>query len=271
MRIKNKIKIKSKILMTVFLVAVVGVLFNFLPKNSVADSTKNMLGWIWGGADDGAGINSGVGWISLNNSSAGGTVNYGLNIPSADGNLSGSAYSENMGYIAFDNADGLLDGCPDGVCRAYREGNDIKGWARFSDIARNLTNAGGNSGWIRLSGTAQNGSHYGVTIDLSGKKTMGYAWSDEFGYISFNLVINCATMPADLSNHCILLPTGNSCSDQANCDKNITTGTYACKNIDANGCVAQTDCSDPCPAPVTEQCPGCQIEIKRGGWLEVAP
>ncbi len=144
----------------------------------------SVYGWLWGGSDDGAGINTGIGWISMSNTTGGGAISYSVSIPVDDGDLSGYAYSENMGYIAFDNMAGYLTGCPSGTCAAYREGDTIKGWARFVGIADAGVNAGGNEGWIHLSGTAQDSSPYGVTINPDGTLS-GYAWSDEFGAIYF--------------------------------------------------------------------------------------
>lgn len=161
---------------------------------------ENVTGWIWGGSNDGnitgqGVISSGVGWISMNNTNMAGAVSYGVNIPFTDGNLSGSAYSENLGYIAFDNSNGYLNGCPipDAThsCNAYREGNSIKGWARFVEISKAsvIGNSGGWLGWIRL-----NGPSYGVTIGNDGKLS-GNAWSDELGVISFSGPGYGASMP----------------------------------------------------------------------------
>jgi hypothetical protein len=151
----------------------------------LAHTSDSATGWLWGGSDDGAGITTGLGWISMNNTNQGGSVLYGVDVPLSNGNLSGYAYSENMGYLAFDNSAGYLTGCPDGDCRAYREGNSLKGWARFVEIADAGTNAGGNTGWIHLSGVAQDGTSYGVSINTDGSFS-GYAWSDEFGAIDFS-------------------------------------------------------------------------------------
>ncbi len=148
---------------------------------------ENLAGWAWGGNDDsnatGKGvIASGLGWLSMNNTNAGGGVSYGVNVPLADGDLTGTAYSENLGYIAFDNSGGYLAGCPDGNCVAKRVGNSLQGWARFVEIAKAsaIGNSGGWSGWIKL-----NGLSYGVTIGSDGKLS-GSAWSDELGWISFS-------------------------------------------------------------------------------------
>ena len=184
-----------------------------------AGTSENVSGWLWGGGTefDGAspwdGTNTNVGWISANSLNlncdtnqdglsdntdpsisvscppTGQTVgNYGMNIPTADGTVTGNAWSENIGWISFNGTD--LIGCPDGNCTARRIGNNIEGWARIISIRDAL--AAGNSGgwpglpwqgWVKLRGTAQDGSSYGVSI--SGNTFLGYAWSDELGWIDF--------------------------------------------------------------------------------------
>lgn len=82
--------------------------------------------------------------------------------------------------------------------------------------------------------------------------------------------VNGTKLP-DKRNECRLFLTGNLCLEEENCGKMLMTKKYACKTIDYNFCMSETNCSDPCPDPIMEQCPGCQLEIKRGGWIEVAP
>jgi len=148
----------------------------------------NTTGWLWGGSDDGAGNNTGVGWISANNTNpgAGGSVSYGLNIPPGDGNLSGYAWSENIGWIHFDPAGPYpTTGCNPSPCpttSVQRSGNNLTGWARIIGIKDALAvgNSGGWQGWIKLGGAI-----YGVTIDEDGYLG-NYAWSDELGYVDFS-------------------------------------------------------------------------------------
>ena len=134
----------------------------------------NVTGWLWGGSDDGAGNNTGVGWISVNN------TNYGVSIPSSNGAVSGYAWSENIGWISFNSGD--LAGCV-GASGARREGDFLKGWARIMSIPQAGANAGGWLGCISLSG-----SNYGVQISKMlgvGSGSHTYAWSDELGWIDF--------------------------------------------------------------------------------------
>lgn len=146
-----------------------------------AGTGESGQGWLWGGSDDGAGSNTGVGWISINNTNQGGAVNYGLGIPTGAGNVSGYVWSENIGWISFNSSD--LGGCPSGTCSARREGDNLKGWAKIMSIPQAGANAGGWQGWVSLSG-----SNYGVQISKMlgvGSGSHTYAWSDELGWIDF--------------------------------------------------------------------------------------
>jgi|GEM_PF-1809941 len=146
-----------------------------------AGTSDSGSGWLWGGSDDGAGNNTGVGWISVNNTNQGGAVSYGLSIPSGTGDISGYAWSENIGWISFNAAD--IAGCPQGSCKAEKiAGNNFKGWARVLGIRDALAvgNSGGWQGWISLSG-----AQYGVKINAD-NTLAGYGWSDELGWIDFS-------------------------------------------------------------------------------------
>lgn len=150
-----------------------------------------IIGWLWGGSEDASiggttgtidGNETGLGWISMSstNPGAGGSVSYGVRIGD-DGKLSGYGWSENIGWISFNESD-LVD-CPSGTCSARREGNYLRGWARIMSIPQAGANAGGWQGWISLSG-----ANYGVEIskmDGTGNNPT-YAWSDELGWIDFS-------------------------------------------------------------------------------------
>lgn len=143
------------------------------------------FGWLWGGSESVSddvmnGTESGFGWISMNDTNAGsGGGNYGVNIPSADGALSGYAWTEHYGWISFNGAD--LAGCVPALGQAARTGNNITGGARILSIRDAGTNAGGWDGCVSLSGSTPN---YGVTV--SGSALAGYAWSGELGWIDFS-------------------------------------------------------------------------------------
>lgn len=167
-----------------------------------AGFSDNVYGWIWGGSEDvnigptgtlNDGNETGLGWISMNNVDESGNIidgvnSYGVNIPDADGDLSGYAWSSNLGWIDFNNID-----CPIGIpgnCTARREGNNLAGYARVVSIENDLAigNSGGWEGFISLSGVADDGSLYGVDIakmDGIGSNPT-YAWSNELGWIDFS-------------------------------------------------------------------------------------
>lgn len=210
----------------------------------------NVTGWLWGGSEDcdmdrngfrdvlcggdntntpvgttGDGLingnETGLGWISVNgdNSGAEGGADYGVTIPTEDGPLSGCAWSENIGYLCFDPL--YLAGCPsEESCQARREGNFLKGWARFMEIRseRMRGNSGGWEGWVSLNSSncdsdenkyidvvcgGDNSStpvvSYGVDLtklDGTGQNHT-YAWSDELGWIDFSRV-TVAEFPATI-------------------------------------------------------------------------
>jgi hypothetical protein len=68
-----------------------------------------------------------------------------------------------------------------------RNGNNLEGWARFEEIrlAGLSSNAGGWLGWIKMRGTAQNESAYGVSINEDGTLA-GYGYSNELGWVDFS-------------------------------------------------------------------------------------
>jgi len=144
---------------------------------ALAGTAHNVSGWAW---------SKNIGWISFNNTTGGGATNYGVHIDPVTGNFSGYAWSENIGWITFNSAE--LAGCPSGPCEAKVDlencpGNKcpVSGWARA------LAHGNGWDGWIKLRGTAVDGSPYGVSIDMVTGEFSGWAWSDMvIGWISFN-------------------------------------------------------------------------------------
>jgi hypothetical protein len=127
---------------------------------------------------------SNIGWISFNNTNTGGTVTYGVHKDLITGNLTGYAWSSNIGWIQFGNLSGFPVGAGTYAQNAQVVGTQLRGWARA------LSYGGGWDGWISLSGTG-----YGVT--LSGTNFASYAWgSDVVGWINFTGVIVGAAVPA---------------------------------------------------------------------------
>jgi len=128
-----------------------------------------------------------VGWISFNclNQNSCVKVNYGVNLDPQTKVFSGYAWSENVGWITFNESE--LSGCPQAPCRAWLgQDNKVYGWARA--LAGKSTQSGGWDGWIKL-----NGTNYGITFNPSTGEFEGWAagWDDTkeeavIGWISFN-------------------------------------------------------------------------------------
>lgn len=115
-------------------------------------------------------------------------IPYGVNLDSGGtNNLSGYAWSDNVGWVSFNPADWGAT-CPSGTCQPrYDSGTgELSGWARA------LANGGGWDGWIKLrKDPTDAGADYGVS--LSGSDFTGWAWgSDVVKWISFNSK-NCDT------------------------------------------------------------------------------
>ncbi len=122
-----------------------------------------------------------IGWISFNCTDTGtcATSPYGVTV-SATGALSGYAWSENIGWVSFNASD--VTSCPSGTCPPTfdKVTGNVTGWARaIAPMGANASNAGGWDGFVSLSG-----SNYGITV--SGCAWGGWAWgSDVVGWISF--------------------------------------------------------------------------------------
>ena len=186
----------KKLLISFFIISliilVVVLLLNQSPEVK-ADSNDNITGWAY---------SENIGWISFNNTTDGSAEDYGVHICSTsdsnsfcsgktEGTLVGYAWSRGtdadvggIGWISFNESD--LSGCPSGTCRAWVDTStkELSGWARA--LAGGTPEAGGWNGWIKLSGTAQDSSPYGLSID-SGGEFQGWAWGEDvMGWIGFN-------------------------------------------------------------------------------------
>ena len=176
---KNKTKTLLSPFFSALLIALLVFSFSNLEIEKVQAGTgDNVYGWAW---------SENIGWISFNNTSGGGSVDYGVNIGS-DGILSGYAWSENIGWISFADFDGDGDvdaadkNIPGSPCAPNCEAKidlmsgEVSGWARA------LAYGGGWDGWIRL-----RGSNYGVNLNTGTHEFKGWAWGgDVIGWISFN-------------------------------------------------------------------------------------
>ena len=196
-------------LLLVFAVAAFFVFFGERLEKVEAGSNDNVFGWAW---------SENIGWISFNNTSGGGGVDYGVNIDTSTGLLSGYAWSSTgpdtgIGWISFcsevnttncPNSISDLAGCPFAPCQAnYNSANDeVSGWARaYRAIDPQGQTLGGWDGWIRL-----RGNFHGVWIeDVAAPdpdEFRNWAWGSDdasgvalegdevIGWISFNR-LNC--------------------------------------------------------------------------------
>jgi len=116
-----------------------------------------------------------IGWISFNCTNQGtcAAVDYGVNIE-GNGKFTGFAWSENIGWIDFAPA-GPYPASPNYSARVNLATGEVSGWARA------LAHGNGWHGWIKMRGPG-----YGVSIDTTTRKFSGWAWSDMvIGWISF--------------------------------------------------------------------------------------
>ena len=146
-------------------------------KIAKAGSEHNLSGWAWSET---------IGWISFNNTTGGGSVNYGVNIDPSTGNFSGYAWSENIGWIQFDPP-GPYPAKPYHSAKLDIATNEVTGWARA------LAYDGGWDGWIRMDGVSRSG------CDL-----IGYAWgSDVIGWIKFKGTAQDGSSYGIVSTFCV--------------------------------------------------------------------
>lgn len=119
-----------------------------------------------------------IGWLSFNcaNTDSCGAVNYGVNVDNATGLFSGYGWSENIGWVNF-APPGPYPASPSYSARVDNTTNQVNGWARAE------ANGGGWDGWIKMSG-----SNYSVTRTrpAGGCALEGYAWGgDVIGWLRF--------------------------------------------------------------------------------------
>ncbi len=120
-----------------------------------------------------------IGWISFKD--AGGDVKI-----KPDGYFNGYAWSSNIGWIKFDqNIKGQNTGAQAGTGGSIADNTIVTGWAQAVTPAENPDTSGGWDGWISLSG-----STYGVkkiTDSAGNQRFTGYGWgSDVVGWVNFD-------------------------------------------------------------------------------------
>jgi hypothetical protein len=172
-----------------------------------------VTGWAWSET---------IGWIDLNclNTSVCGTRNFGLNVLS-DGTVQGYAWSDNVGWITV-----ATSGCPTNPCTSTMSTTTWTGWLKA--IAASSTPQNGKwDGMISLSGTATNGSPYGITKTNSAMS--GYAWGDTvLGWIDFSQATS----------------TFHACSASYSCSGDtIVFNDNNCGSTNITTCVAPAFCS----------------------------
>ncbi|MFA6394297.1 MAG: hypothetical protein WCW25_05560 [Patescibacteria group bacterium] len=173
----------------IFLVALIFFLRGERPEirrlTALAGAGHNIYGFAW---------SENIGWVSFNSRdcdadddglSDGSPVgcplagmaipDYGVNIDAATGDLSGYAWSENIGWISFNRSDaGSPPGQPylNGTIIAHYNGgnNQIEGWAKILGL--------GGEGWLKLRKfSADTGADYGVSISPINGELFGWAWN----------------------------------------------------------------------------------------------
>jgi len=185
------------------LLVVMGIAVGALlvPAGIVFATHVNMAGFAWSGDDLGTGTTQGgIGWISFScdNTSSCAASNYGGNINTVTRVLSGYVWNGDncddadpastcgVGWISFNPAE-IADfvtypGCgyPGLPCQPATygliSGSYVTGWARAYTAIINAATAGGWSGWIKFSGTAQNSNPYGWQRTFSVCGLTGSAW-----------------------------------------------------------------------------------------------
>jgi hypothetical protein len=146
----------------------------------------NVFGWAW---------SDNFGWISFNyeNCYPSGppgcppiiVAGYGVDINFTTGEMSGYAWSDYIGWISFEPGD--VAGCPveDPVhgCLSWVDtgSGEVSGWARVV-----IDTGDPAKGWIRLSDRANGVTGDDVYINKETKEFHDFAWSDKYGWISFN-------------------------------------------------------------------------------------
>jgi hypothetical protein len=125
---------------------------------------ENVSGWAW---------SDNIGWICFNSTTDGSAHNYGVNINDTTGEFSGYAWSDNVGWISFEPGDVAV--CPvAGTCETKldKDTGEVSGWAKVLS----------SGSWIRLSDNTGDD----VKVSTATGHFHNYAWSDDYGWISFN-------------------------------------------------------------------------------------
>ncbi|MEK7519646.1 MAG: thrombospondin type-1 domain-containing protein, partial [Patescibacteria group bacterium] len=232
----------SRMLLFVIL-GILYILGNFVAPYRVAAATlMPITGQAW---------SSYMGWISFSG------VGYDVFEDVSTGIFSGRAWSSNLGWISFDASDATHP-APKVTPGTW----SITGWLRAcsafldKDVCSGEldSNSGGWDGWINLSGTAQDGSQYGVVQSPACAWT-GYAWgSDAIGIISFGGTAADGSLYGVIGiDQTACAPTDGDWSAFSSC------------SVSCGGGIQTRTCTNPSPANGGAACSGstsrsCNIE-----------
>ena len=169
--------------------------------------SRELTGYAWAGNVDDTG-NKSIGWISFNcsNTLSCGKITYKVLMDDQTGNLSGHAWSSNIGWISFSETSGCPSGSGPCQPKVDLSGGGVSGWLRAcsATATKNCQGALASDqswdGWIRLSGTDHlsptSSGLGGVTYNTSTGGFSGYAWGDEImGWVKFNTGTRGVTVP----------------------------------------------------------------------------
>jgi hypothetical protein len=195
---------KFVFLTAVFLIVFGFSIFNFKKiEKAEAQTEPSVSGYAW---------SENIGWVKFKGKTQGGDW-YGVDIDPATGDFSGHAWSENIGWISFnrsETSDPPFSPFDTGSGAIAKFGTDcgganwVCGWARalsacqaslWDETNKKCTGngagdrTGGWDGWIKLRGTAQDSSPYGVWLDITvtPQEFKNFAWGfNVSGWVSFN-------------------------------------------------------------------------------------
>lgn len=244
-----------------------------------AGAGENVSGYVW---------SENVGWISLNSTTDGSAVSYGVNVSPVTGTgaFSGNAWNENIGWISFDRTatnnppSAPFNGGSGPIAQVDWSTGVVTGWARALSACKNdLVDASGNctgsgagnaaggwDGWIKLSGTWANG----VIVNTSSGLFSGYAWgSDVVGWIDFAPTVGGLPIPNPAIVTGLVCTSSNpsviwsACDATASC---VSGGPVT--QIGLTG-VQSGACTDGSPGTLAQSCTAASTTCVAGGgvWI----
>lgn len=239
-----------------------GFLLLFAVRTQAQTAPNAVQDWLWSGSSSQSNAYGGSGWWNGNSAVCDVDTNgfvdvlcggdnatrqifvYGISTPETDGSVSGYAWNDRYGWLSFEVGD--VAGCPSGECSARRKGNVIEGWARILSIRNGGANAGGWSGWVKLSSSDASNTfdpdlpltadNWGVDVrKMDGQGTSPtYAYSDELGWIDFSRLRVQNIEPQPLPQDECTEEEANICNIPSSVDIISTCNTKEIEGL--NGC-----------------------------------